>query len=408
MPNPLECFTKLILLQADLIYNCFVTLFSPIFCFLSIVSESYRRAEETKDAVESTVRKVPSTIAHGIAVLMKKLSFGFLGAMYACMVLTVLLVVAAVVGVGLVELWVEHPIYVREKLYFDYTEAHPKAVFCLGNVGVERFSRRKQLFMGVPRGHEFHVSLVLLMPESDFNRKIGVFQLSAELLSIDGAVIAKSSQPCMLRFRSFPIRLARTVLLFIPLLLGISSETQKMTIDILKHTEGIQRTKAVRATLVPSAGTSSVPQLYETEILIHSQPPWTKELVRNWKWTFYVWTSLYVYITLLMVLLFCCKKLFLPMAAAATLGDGKDQEKLKMEEPAEISIQDRDEREMSEFLRKWKQRRSKRKAVYLHEAMPESTFDSSKTSISVTREGSSSTLLKRDVGDSESVCLGGN
>ncbi|KAG2696857.1 hypothetical protein I3760_07G079500 [Carya illinoinensis] len=178
MPNPLECFTKLILLQADLIYNCFVTLFSPIFWLHSIVSESYRRAEETKDAVESAVRKVPSTIAHGIAVLIKKLIYGFLGAMYVCMVLTVLLVLAVVVGVGLVELWVEHPVSVREKLYFDYTEPHPKAVFCLGNVGFERFSRRKQLFMAVPRGHTFLVSLVLLMPESDFNRKIGVFQIN--------------------------------------------------------------------------------------------------------------------------------------------------------------------------------------------------------------------------------------
>ncbi|KAG2696858.1 hypothetical protein I3760_07G079600 [Carya illinoinensis] len=234
-----------------------------------------------------------------------------------------------------------------------------------------------------------------------------IAELSAELLSIDGAVIAKSSQPCMLRFRSFPIRLTRTVLLFIPLLLGISSETQKMTIDILKHKEGIQRTKAVRVTLVPRAGTSSVPQLYEAEILIQSQPPWTKELVRNWKWTFYVWTSLHVYIMLLMVLLFCCKKLFFPMAAAAALSDGKDQEELKMEEPAEISIRDRDDREISEFLRKWKQRRSKRKAVYLHEAMPESKFDSSKTTITVRREGSSSTAVE-DVGDSESVCLGGH
>lgn len=177
MPNPLECFTKLIILQADLIYNSFVTLFSPIFCFLSIVSESYRRAEETKDAVESAVRKVPSSIAHGIAVMIKKLSFGFLGVVYVCMVLTVLLVLAVLLGVGLVELWVEHPVYVRENLYFDYTELHPKAVFCFGNVGAERFSRKQQLFMGVPRGHTFHVSLVLLMPESDFNRKIGVFQV---------------------------------------------------------------------------------------------------------------------------------------------------------------------------------------------------------------------------------------
>jgi seipin len=228
------------------------------------------------------------------------------------------------------------------------------------------------------------------------------YQLSAELLSVNGAVLAKSSHPCMLQFRSFPIRFARTFLMGIPLLLGISSETQKISIEILRHKEGRQRTEAIRVTLVPRAGTSSPPQLYEAQLFIHSQLPWAKQLVRNWKWTLYVWTSLYIYITFLLLLLFCCKPLIFPMTAA-NLSD-RSERALTIEEPLEAEIEAKEEREVSELLRRWKRSRSKRKAIYLHESMPE-TIGSSTSSISLTREDTST--IVEDIGDSESVCLGG-
>ncbi|KAF3951202.1 hypothetical protein CMV_023121 [Castanea mollissima] len=142
IPNPLQCFTKLILFQADLIYNSLTFLFSPISCFLSILHEFCHRTEETKDTVESTIHKVPSTITHGSTLLLKMLSLDSLGAAYVCVVLMVVLVLAVVLGVGLLQL-----------------------------------NNRRKKPMGVPIGHTFNVTLVLLMPESDFNRDIGVFQV---------------------------------------------------------------------------------------------------------------------------------------------------------------------------------------------------------------------------------------
>lgn len=92
------------------------------------------------------------------------------------MVLIAVFIIAVVVGVGLVQLWVEEPVFVRERLYFDYTEAHPKALFSFGGFeGLQGSQRKKQ--MGVPVGQTFYVSLALLMPESGFNRDIGVFQV---------------------------------------------------------------------------------------------------------------------------------------------------------------------------------------------------------------------------------------
>lgn len=236
-----------------------------------------------------------------------------------------------------------------------------------------------------------------------FYSRLFCHELTAELLSVNGAVIAKSSQPCMLKFRSIPIRPARTFLMGFPLLIGISQETQMISIEMLKHKEGTRRTEAIRVTLVPRAGTLSPPQLYEAGILIHSQLPWTKQLVSNWKWTLYVWTSSYIYIILLIVLVCFCKPLIFPMTTAASFCGDRSERELMTEEPAEALTQARDEREVSELLRKWK--RSKRKAIYLHEAMRE-TVGSSTSSMSVTREDTS-TVVDEDTVDSESVCLGG-
>ncbi|KAK7850880.1 hypothetical protein CFP56_043475 [Quercus suber] len=88
--------------------------------------------------------------------------------------------------------------------------------------------------------------------------------------------------------------------------------------------------------------------------------------------------------------------------ATSFCGDCSERE-LMTEEPAEALTRARDERDVSELLRKWQ--RSKRKAIYLHEAMRE-TVGSSTSSMSVTREDTS-TVVDEDAVDSESVCLGG-
>ncbi|RVW16105.1 Seipin-1 [Vitis vinifera] len=174
MAKPPPWFTVLLSFQADLIHNCIFTLLAPVTTLFSILSESYQRAEEAKDSVKSAAKNVPSKVAHGSSLMVRKLAWGLLGAAYMGIVLVAVMVVAVVVGVGLVQLWVEEPVFLRESLHFDYTEPHPKAVFSFGG------SKGK---MGVPLGHTFYVSLRLLMPESDFNRDVGVFQVSSFVIT---------------------------------------------------------------------------------------------------------------------------------------------------------------------------------------------------------------------------------
>lgn len=203
----------------------------------------------------------------------------------------------------------------------------------------------------------------------------------------------------MLRFRSLPVRLVRTCLFSIPLILGISFETQRITIPMLRHKEGYSRTEAIRITILPRAGTMSLPQLYEAEIIINSELPWKKELVHSWKWTLYVWTSVYMYILLLIVLSCWFRPvIFAVISSCYSHKDGVKDDTMEVRRGRPLLT--KEYREVSETLRRLKESRNKRKEMLLHEGAPE-TQGSTASSISVTRDDSSSTA--EDAGDSEFV-----
>ncbi|KAL2924811.1 Seipin-1, partial [Bienertia sinuspersici] len=333
-----------------------------------------------------------------IQKLVRKVGYGLVGAVYVGMVLTMVMVLAAVVGVMMVNYFVEQPLLVKQKLYFDYTNVNPEAVFVFKGDGV-------------PVGHTFHVSVVLLVPDSDYNRDIGVFQLMAEVMSTDGRLVTRSSQPLMLQFHSYPIRLMRTFIMGIPILLGISRETQNIKVQMLRYKEdNIVRTDAVKITLMPRAWTPYLPQIYEAEIQLHSKLPRFKELVYNWKWTFYVWTSLYVY-SILLILLLCFFRTLLVfplILKASELHERGEVGPFEREEKPEVRVSEG--REISETLRKWQQYRRKRKAALLSRStFTETNVDSiSASSYSITKDPDIDifSTMEEDVGDSESVCKG--
>lgn len=219
-------------------------------------------------------------------------------------------------------------------------------------------------------------------------------QLSAELISEQGNVIARSSHPSMLRFRSWPIRYARTFVMGVPLLFGMMSETQRLTFPALKHKEATYpRTQDIRLTLIPRAGTSSLPQFYDAEVVLISRPPWLKEMVYRWKWTFCVWTTLYIFMMLLLFLVLFLKPLIFPVPVAVPVP-------LEVEEDEEEEERRSRGRVLSssETLEKWQKSRSKRKAAALlqAEAEVEAACSSSASSITINRP----TSLQEDLSES--------
>nr|GMC76299.1 seipin-1 [Ipomoea batatas] len=376
-----EWFSKLVSLQAETVSACLSALSSPLF--------SRRRL------VDRTAANDTSEIGGGSGGLVRKIGVGILAAAYVGMILTILLVVAAVMGVAVVRMWVEEPVLLRERLNFDYTDAHPKAVFSFVNTKFVGKSKK----MGVPVGHTFYVSLLLVMPESDYNRELGIFQVAAELISNNGGIVTRSSHPCMLQFRSQPIRLMRELIWGVPLLLGIASETQRIVIPMIRHKEGYPRTEAIRVILMPRASTLALPQVYEAEIILKSHLPWMKEVLYRWKWTFYVWVSMYIYMALLVVSLCCFRSLMVPVLT--TTVRGYDEEQLMLE-PSDDRVGE--ERNVPESLKR-RRLSSRRKAMLRQKvvAEPAETVDSSASSYTITRDDTAP--LQEDTEDSESVCF---
>ncbi|KAF3796181.1 Seipin-1 [Nymphaea thermarum] len=281
--------------------------FSPL---LSAVSDSLGHTDEPKQTAEASrrvqrgvdaVRRAPATVSEDGSRVVRKLVLGLVKAAYLCFVLTAAMVVAVIVGVGLVRSWAEEPVVAEEAVSFDYTEEQPSASVFMGRTR-----------MAVPFAHTMCVSLEMVLPESDYNRDVGMFQIMAEAIASNGAILAKSSQPCMLRFRSFPVRLIRSFFLLIPLVLEISDETQMIKTLVLKYKETAMRTEQIKVRLQARAGTMGLPQIYSARIILNSRPPWKKKLVHSWRLPFYIWSSLYVYIMLLVVLVSCCRRVIFP------------------------------------------------------------------------------------------------
>ncbi|KAL4193171.1 hypothetical protein AMTRI_Chr06g175600 [Amborella trichopoda] len=410
--KPVDWLIDLLSIHLNFISHFFSAISSTFYAFLSMVLEFFHSIGEAKHKAEETahqeleaVSRAPLAVAEGGGLFAKKLVFGCLGATYVCSILVLLLVFSVLLGVGFVNLWVEEPVVVKKNLYFDYTQPHPVAV-----VSVDDLGNFKSLVRGkraIPAGHTFFVSVVLVLPESDLNRNLGVFQLTAEILSVNGQMLARSSQPCMLRYRSAPIRLMHTFLMGLPLLVGLLGETQKLVIPVLEYNEESgPATRAIRVTLQPRTGTTNVPELYSAEIRVNSRLPLSKQVVHNWKWTCYVWASLYTYTLLLIITMCCCKRVVMGGPMRLTRGPteelrpGGHQVSGDLSEPLPPS-EKFSSGVIGEVFDESKRRsrgRSRRKEIFRRGLSPENVGEL-KSSLTV---GES-----KGVEDSGSVCLGG-
>ena len=124
-------------------------------------------------ALVGELRAVPAAAAS----LARRAAVGVLAAAFTFAALAAAFVASLLLGFVLVRHWVEDPVTVRQPLYFDYTEPQPTAAVALGGA----WGAAAPL---LPEGHSVRVSLALLLPDSDHNRQIGVFQVYTYITSI--------------------------------------------------------------------------------------------------------------------------------------------------------------------------------------------------------------------------------
>lgn len=321
----LSLMIKLLKFPVLLIYNSYMLVMDPFQIMRRVKRYVMHRFMRSFGFVfEKMLKFVSGCLEEQSSVWRLGLQFGLgcLWSVYVCFVLFGLLVSAFIMGGILMRIMVEEPIRMNEPLSFDYTAKSPVAyVPIMRSPGVTcGVDREVEVGMVdgvrvIPPNHKLQVTVSLMLPESDYNRNLGIFQVRVDFLTSNGKVLSSSRRPCMLQFKSNPIRLFSTFLKAVPLVTGYTSESQKLKVELKGFSEGSIPTACLRviieqrAEFHPGGG---IPEIYAASLTLESQLPFMKRMLWYWKTTLFVWVSMTLFIMEFLFALLCCKPLIIP------------------------------------------------------------------------------------------------
>lgn len=254
--------------------------------------------------------------------------WGVLWSVYACTILFSFLVFSFVISGIVMRHIVEEPIQMKETLNFDYTKNSPVALVpitscpasscginCKGNID----SDKNAIQWVIPPGHRLQITVSLTLPESEYNRKLGIFQVRVVLLSEYGKALATASHPCMLKFKSPPIRLLLTFFKMVPLIAGYLSESQTINLKFQGFVEGPIPTACLKVLIEQRAEYRSgagIPEIYSASLILESELPLFKRIIWYWKTTVFIWVATSVFMMELFFALICCRPVIIPRTRA--------------------------------------------------------------------------------------------
>lgn len=138
-------------------------------------------------------------------------------------------------------------------------------------------------------------------------------------MSEKGKSLASLSHPCMLEFKSKPLRLLLTFFKIIPLVAGYVSESQTLNLKFRGYTESALPTACLkvileqRAEFRPGAG---IPEVYNAFLHLESELPFFKRILWYWRKTIFVWVSMTLFVVELLFALVCCRSAIMPRTRA--------------------------------------------------------------------------------------------
>ncbi|KAL1817931.1 hypothetical protein ACET3Z_020505 [Daucus carota] len=276
--------------------------------YMSLTSFMYKKIKAQKAVVNLAVR----------------FTWAIFWMTYVCFLLVGLLVSGFIIGGLTMRHVVEEPIQTTQALNFDYTRASPVAFMPLmssngvpqssGMISKESTAVGKGDKRAIPYNHKLQLTVSLSLPESEYNRNLGIFQVKAEFLSATGKVTASSSYPSMLKFKSQSVRFAETIFKTIPLVAGFQSESQTLEVKFSDFTEGIEPTACLRVILEQRAEQqhgAGIPEIYSASVSLESELPQLKKIIWCWRRTIFVWISIMTFLMELAAILLFCRPLIL-------------------------------------------------------------------------------------------------
>ncbi|TYH14700.1 hypothetical protein ES288_A06G241500v1 [Gossypium darwinii] len=261
---------------------------------------------------------------------------GVLWVAYLGFVLCGLLFTSLVISWILMRYLVEKPLEIKETLNFDYTKGSPVAyvpIISCAAVGCGVRCTGKKMDLGknlgspiIPPFHDLQVTVSLTLPESDYNRNLGMFQVRTDFISIKGETLDSSSHSCMMRFKSLPIRLLLTLVKAVPLVTGFISEVQTLNVKLKDLNQGTEPTACLKVVLEqrPAHGSSSgIPDLYGASLVLESKLPFIKRIIWYWRKTLFIWVSIMSFVSELLFMSVCCRCVLVPGTRKTTGSTGK-------------------------------------------------------------------------------------
>ncbi|XWS10129.1 hypothetical protein CRYUN_Cryun39dG0048600 [Craigia yunnanensis] len=304
-------------------YFAFMSFIFPLQALRQIRGYLMRKLFRMWDDASKTV-KVKAKNSMGNLAL--RFCCAFFWSFYVCFVLVGLLVSGFLFGGFMMRFLLEKPIQTTETLNFDYTKPSPIAFVPIMSSPVvgdpSSLISKDDINLGkeigprvIPYNHRLQLTVSLTVPESEYNRKLGVFQVKVEFLSANGKVTASSKYPCMLKFKSQTIRCAETIIKSIPLITGHESESQVLNIKMKEFTEGPEPTACLKVILEQRAefqAGAGIPEIYSASLALESELPQLKRMIWYWRRTIFVCTSIIWFLTELVTILRFCRPMIIP------------------------------------------------------------------------------------------------
>ncbi|CAD5314019.1 unnamed protein product [Arabidopsis thaliana] len=316
--------TSLLTFPPWLLRNCFLFFFDPFSTIRFGRRFLMARVAGISDMIFGYMNPFRLKDTKQMLSIVCKFGWGMFWAVYVGIVLFGLLVSSLMIGGYVINRIADKPFEVKETLNFDYTKNSPEAyvpisscavVECEGSCKESNEMSKIRGLRVIPRDQKLDIILSMTLPESAYNKNLGMFQVRVDFLSVDGQTIASIRRPCMLRFRSEPIRLVETFFKVVPLVTGYVSEIQTLSLKLKGFVEKDIPTACLkiiieqRAEFRPGAG---IPELYDASLSVESGLPFFRKIIWKWRKTLFVWISMSLFITELLFTLVCCRPLIIP------------------------------------------------------------------------------------------------
>lgn len=125
----------------------------------------------------------------------------------------------------------------------------------------------------------------------------------------------KASRASMLRYHSPLVKYMKSVIMGIPIVLGLYQESQTLSIRMMESQEENEHspTAIVSVEIEPKVGHLTglgVPEIYYAELQVIAHNPYLREVARNWVWNLYVYSGLALFIFEVVLVMCCCRRVF--------------------------------------------------------------------------------------------------